>query len=72
MAVSNAIGANVFSILVGLGLPWFGYPIFINKPYDGITDGGILPLLTILLGLALGYYMIIRLFNYSLHFWYYA
>jgi Ca2+/Na+ antiporter len=36
MAISNALGANVFSILVGLGLPWFLYPIYTNKPYDGI------------------------------------
>jgi Ca2+/Na+ antiporter len=31
MAISNALGANVFSVLVGLGLPWFAYPLFTNK-----------------------------------------
>ena len=31
MAISNALGANVFSILVGLGLPWFLYPLYIKR-----------------------------------------
>jgi Ca2+/Na+ antiporter len=30
MAISNALGSNVFSVLVGLGLPWFLYPIYIR------------------------------------------
>ena len=41
MALSNAIGANVFSVLVGLGLPWFSYPLYLNGPYNGIQDSGI-------------------------------
>lgn len=39
MAVSNAIGSNVFDILLGLGLPWlvssllFGVPVCMRLPY---------------------------------------
>lgn len=31
MAVSNAVGSNVFDILIGLGLPWFFYILFTGK-----------------------------------------
>ena len=38
MAVSNALGANIFSILVGLGMPWFSYALYTQRNYDGIKD----------------------------------
>lgn len=69
MAVSNAIGANVFSVLVGLGIPWFAYPLYINKPYDGIQDSGILPLLVLLLLLLIVYYILVRAYGFVLEFW---
>lgn len=69
MAISNALGANVFSVLVGLGLPWFLYPIYTNAPYKGIEDSGILPLLTVLIGIIFVYYIIIALNNYVVKFW---
>lgn len=31
MAVSNAIGSNIFDIFIGLGFPWFLYTIFTGK-----------------------------------------
>ena len=43
MAVSNAIGSNVFDILVCLGLPWFLDTAIVN-PQDGpikVTSKGI-------------------------------
>jgi len=33
MAVANAIGSNVFDILIGLGLPWFLRGIYMNEPF---------------------------------------
>ena len=69
MALSNALGANVFSVLVGLGFPWFAYPIYINGPYQGIQDGGILPLLTLLIGNIVIYYILIAMNNYVVKFW---
>lgn len=69
MAISNALGANVFSILVGLGLPWFLYPLYIKKPYDGIKDGGILPLSVIMILIILAYYILVRVCSYILQTW---
>ena len=69
MALSNAIGANVFSVLVGLGLPWFAYPLFLGGPYNGIRDSGILPLLVVLLGITILYYIFIAYNNFLLEFW---
>lgn len=46
MAVSNAVGSNVFDILVCLGLPWFIQTAII-KPgsHVNVTSRGIFPLL---------------------------
>lgn len=33
MAVANAIGSNVFDILIGLGLPWFLRGLIFNEAY---------------------------------------
>lgn len=42
MAISNALGSNVFDILLGLGLPWFlsglSFPGQVNAP-EGPRDG---------------------------------
>ncbi len=69
MALSNAIGANVFSVLVGLGLPWFSYPLYLNGPYNGIRDSGILPLIVVLLGITILYYFFISYNKFVLEFW---
>jgi len=33
MAVANAIGSNVFDILIGLGLPWFLHGLYKQEPF---------------------------------------
>jgi len=38
MAVSNAIGSNIFDVLVGLGLPWFIALVFLQKEVDVVTQ----------------------------------
>lgn len=44
MAVSNAIGSNVFDILLGLGLPWFlGALILKDETREGITGAIFIP-----------------------------
>jgi len=63
MAISNALGSNVFDILLGLGLPWFlsslAFPEQVNAPEgrrDGqfvVTNGVVAGLITLVLGLAL-------------------
>ena len=38
MAVSNAVGSNIFDILVGLGLPWLIYTIYSGQMISGDTS----------------------------------
>ena len=38
MAVSNAVGSNIFDILIGLGLPWLLYIISSGVPIAGDTS----------------------------------
>ncbi|MFW5974598.1 MAG: calcium/sodium antiporter [Bacteroidota bacterium] len=38
MAVSNAIGSNIFDVLVGLGLPWFVALVFLQKEVEVVTQ----------------------------------
>jgi len=49
MAVSNAIGSNVFDILLGLGLPW-SLGIAINGENIGVDADNLVPLTLILFG----------------------
>lgn len=69
MAISNALGANTFSILVGIGLPWFAFPLYSGRDYDGIEDGGIVPLLLVLAGVLVLFYLLVFAFNWNLHRW---
>ena len=51
MAVSNAIGSNVFNVLVALGLPWFLYPLIHGHPYTSSEDSACILLILWLLGI---------------------
>lgn len=39
MAVSNAVGSNIFDIFVGLGFPWLIMIAFSNKPIEAGIEG---------------------------------
>ena len=54
MAVSNAIGSNIFDIFIGLGLPWFLKSIITNHNIATSTDG-----LGVAVGLLLGSILLI-------------
>jgi Ca2+/Na+ antiporter len=69
MAIANALGANIFSVLVGLGFPWFAYPLYIGSPYEGIRDEGILALLTVLISCIVIYFVLIAWNNYVVKSW---
>eukprot|EP00929_Paragymnodinium_shiwhaense_P006391 TRINITY_DN10971_c0_g1_i1.p1 TRINITY_DN10971_c0_g1~~TRINITY_DN10971_c0_g1_i1.p1 ORF type:complete len:636 (+),score=117.80 TRINITY_DN10971_c0_g1_i1:32-1909(+) len=43
MAIANAIGSNVFDILLGLGLPWFMVTLYNDKPFPVSQDNVFLP-----------------------------
>jgi len=49
MAVCNAIGSNIFNILIGLGLPWLLYTLVYAKPYESKALEGLQVLLSILI-----------------------
>ncbi len=38
MAVSNAVGSNIFDIFIGLGLPWFVYILVTDSPLIGSQE----------------------------------
>ncbi|CAN2047733.1 cation:H+ antiporter [Candidatus Magnetomoraceae bacterium gMMP-1] len=50
MAISNAIGSNIFDILIGLGLPWFIAIAFFNRPTVHVTTNDLLSSIIILIG----------------------
>merc|ERR550517_1980199 len=60
MAVANAIGSNVFDILIGLGLPWGLKPILQGTEFVVNTDDNIVLFIGILFGtviMVLGIFM---------------
>jgi sodium/potassium/calcium exchanger 5 len=57
MAVSNAIGSNVFDILLGLGLPWMLNGLIYGVTLD-VDAENLLPLSLILIGTLVGVYTV--------------
>merc|ERR1719281_1953102 len=59
MAVSNAIGSNVFDILLGLGLPWtLNGLIYPDSPGVPVDTEALLPLSFILVGTLIAVYVV--------------
>merc|ERR1719240_1080711 len=56
MAVSNAIGSNVFDILLGLGIPWLLNGLIYNVSLD-VDAENLVPLSFILVGTLAGVYL---------------
>ena len=56
MAVSNAIGSNVFDILLGLGLPWALGALINGEPVN-VDSNNLLPLTLILFGTLIAVYL---------------
>jgi K+-dependent Na+/Ca+ exchanger-like protein len=53
MAVANAIGSNIFDILVGLGLPWLIAMLFLGRPDIAVGTGDLMLSVVILMGTVL-------------------
>lgn len=49
MAVANALGSNVFDILMGLGLPWFLKTVIDGTTVKLHSDGVVMPVLVLML-----------------------
>jgi len=69
MAIANALGANTFSILIGIGLPYFSYPLFIGKKYNGVEDGGILVLILLLIFVVCLFYVLLAANKFTMARW---
>jgi len=74
MAVSNALGGNVFNIFMGLGLPWFLFCFFGNVEVDphrfmyyGMASGGIVFPAIILIALIVGFMLLLFFQGFRLY-----
>eukprot|EP01062_Namystynia_karyoxenos_P065865 TRINITY_DN59915_c0_g1_i1.p1 TRINITY_DN59915_c0_g1~~TRINITY_DN59915_c0_g1_i1.p1 ORF type:complete len:884 (+),score=293.61 TRINITY_DN59915_c0_g1_i1:87-2654(+) len=65
MAVSNALGSNVFNIFAGLGFPWFLSSVIDGKPVQVSKKGIVIPTL-ILLAVLVFFLYTLRSFNFQL------
>jgi len=65
MAVSNAIGSNVFDILLGLGLPWLLSGIIYGDAII-VDDESLLPLSLILVGTLVAVYAVTLISGFAL------
>ena len=50
MAVANAVGSNIFDILIGLGLPWLIALTLLGRPFVQVDTHGLLLSVFILMG----------------------
>lgn len=68
MAVSNAVGSNVFDILLGLGFPWFIATLGFGEPISLNTDG-IVVYTFILFGVLIGLILVLFFTKWRLYKW---
>lgn len=69
MAISNALGANTFSIMVGLGMPWLIYTVSFSKNYNGIEDDGIVVLIIMLAVVLVAFYVLVWWNHWTIDYW---
>jgi len=74
MAVSNALGGNVFNVFMGLGLPWTLYTLLGNYQvskdlhmYYGMDAGGVIFPVLVLLALVVGYVVLLLFTGWKLY-----
>lgn len=70
MAISNALGSNVFNICIALGLPWFAF-IAVNggKDYTDMQDDGIVFMLLLLIIVLVIYYGVVMFHEWQIQRW---
>lgn len=66
MALSNALGSNIFNIFIALGLPWALYCAIYQKPYNELQNGGIIYLTILLMVICIIYYAAIALNDFTI------
>merc|ERR1711907_858617 len=65
MAIANAVGSNVFDILLGLGFPWFLAALVFDRP-TAVNQGGIEIGVAILVGTVAIYLIVLMLFRWHM------
>eukprot|EP01034_Spumella_vulgaris_P021680 gene21680-27721_t len=70
VASCNALGSNVFSNYIGLGLPWLVYSIvYKGRPYGPLADDGVVMSILMLAGILVLYYAMVALNGWTLKGW---
>lgn len=70
VASNNALGSNIFSNFIGLGLPWLTYSMVHRGPASAaVKDGGVLVAIMLLNFAALMFYIVIALNNFQVKLW---
>lgn len=59
MAIANAVGSNVFDILLGLGLPWFMKGLILPEELIVVSRCGILPPVLILFSTVVLFFLVL-------------
>ncbi|KAJ1462994.1 Sodium/calcium exchanger protein-domain-containing protein [Pelagophyceae sp. CCMP2097] len=69
MAVSNALGSNIFNIVVALGVPWFLYPLIYGEPFSTTVDSGVFVEIWFLAVVLVGYILMLAATRLRLYSW---
>lgn len=70
IAVCNALGSNIFSNLIGLGLPWLVYSLVHGgNPYNDLRDEGVVLSMMLLAIIVTATYIVIALSKWTLKQW---
>eukprot|EP01012_Entosiphon_sulcatum_P043701 TRINITY_DN5807_c1_g1_i1.p1 TRINITY_DN5807_c1_g1~~TRINITY_DN5807_c1_g1_i1.p1 ORF type:complete len:142 (+),score=29.66 TRINITY_DN5807_c1_g1_i1:200-625(+) len=69
MAISNAIGSNVFDILLGLGLPWFLSSACVRRVPLPVETTGIVAFTVMLFMVLLIFLALVRFSQWKLKVW---
>ncbi len=70
VASCNALGSNVFSNYIGLGLPWITYvAVYGGRPYQALQDDGVVMSILLLVCIMVAYYAMVALNGFTLKSW---
>lgn len=69
MAISNALGSNIFDILLGMGLPWSISTLIVVREPLLINTLGLPYYVVMLFGVLIIFLLMVRVHNWTLHVW---
>lgn len=69
MVVCNALGSNIFSNFLGLGLPWLLYNLVYGRAYDNLQDQGVTMSVSVLIVIQVLVYALVAWNKHVLEAW---